>query len=87
MSDIKKNPQTDPQNPLFEPRFHDMEDYGPMNAGGPGGKSTLTENNEKGILEEGLFRVMATYREAALGSDHDSHGVGIYSEGPERYAD
>lgn len=46
---------------------------------GPGGNVTLTENNEKGILEQGLFEVIAGHRQAALGSMHDMHKQGIYT--------
>lgn len=46
---------------------------------GPGGNNTLTENNEKGILETDLFKVISRHKQAALGSDHDSHKQGIYT--------
>ena len=68
-------------NPLFKPAALDVEDYGDMDIAGPGGKTTNIENNEKGILETGLFRKMARHTEAALGSDHDSFSQGIYSSG------
>ncbi len=76
MSHEKKNPAKEPVNPLFEPAFHDMEDYDPMNIGGPGGTSTHTEHNEKGILESGLARVIAKGTTAALQGTHPR--VGIY---------
>lgn len=86
MSDVKKNPDREPQDPKFEPRFFDREDY-PTTIGGPGGKATLTENNEKGILEGIVFDTMDPLKQATLGSSHDSHGVGIYAEGREKYSD
>jgi len=46
---------------------------------GPGGNNTLIENNEKGILETGLFKVIGRHKQAALGSDHDSQRQGIYT--------
>jgi len=46
---------------------------------GPGGNTTLIENNEKGILETNLFRVIAMHQEADLGSEHDMHKQGIYT--------
>ena len=77
MSHEKKNPAKEPVNPLFEPAFHDMEDYDPMNIGGPGGASINTEHNEKGILESGRFRVMAhNPMTADLQASHPR--VGIY---------
>lgn len=46
---------------------------------GPGGNSTLTENNEKGIQETKLHQVISMHTQAALGSDHDSWKQGIYT--------
>lgn len=77
MSHEKKNPAKEPVQPLFEPAFTDMEDYDPMNIGGPGGQSINTEHNEKGILESGLFRVMNhNPKTADLQASHPR--VGIY---------
>jgi hypothetical protein len=57
--------------------------YGPCTCyccvAGPGGNTTLIENNEKGIQETKLFEVIALHRQAALGSDHDSYKQGIYT--------
>jgi hypothetical protein len=64
---------------LFMPAFHDMEDYDPMNIGGPGGQTINSENNEKGILESGLQRVISRHQQAMLGSNHDSFKQGIYT--------
>lgn len=46
---------------------------------GPGGTSTHTENDEKGILETNLAKVISGHVYAALGSNHDSHKQGIYT--------
>ena len=47
---------------------------------GPGGRTTNIENNEKGILETNLFRVMSYMpKTAELGSDHDPKRQGIYA--------
>lgn len=45
---------------------------------GPGGNTTLIENDEKGIQETFLQSVIAMHQEAALGSDHDSQRQGVY---------
>lgn len=78
MSHEKKDPAKEPVQPLFEPAFKDMEDYDPMNIGGPGGQTINTEHNEKGILESGLSRVIARDTRAALGKDR-SFRQGIYT--------
>jgi hypothetical protein len=54
---------------------------------GPGGKATLTENNERGILDAVVFRAMSSHREASLGSSHDAHAQGIYKDSGEKYGD
>jgi hypothetical protein len=47
---------------------------------GPGGNSMLSgQNNEKGILETGLFQVIAKHQQAAMGSQHDPLRQGIYA--------
>lgn len=47
---------------------------------GPSGNSTIVaQNNEKGILETGLFKVMSMHTEADLGSAHDPKRQGIYA--------
>lgn len=47
---------------------------------GPGGNSTIVaQNNEKGILETGLFGVISRHTEAALGSHNDPYRQGIYA--------
>jgi hypothetical protein len=59
----------------------DVEFHGCMSAHcmicGPSGNSTLTDHNEKGILETALHPLTAP-RQAALGSNHDSQRQGIY---------
>lgn len=47
---------------------------------GPSGTSTIVaQNNEKGILETGLFKVIGMHTEADLGSAHDAMRQGIYA--------
>lgn len=89
MSDLYKNPETEPQDRELEERLNDHEDWGGtrMNPVGPAGTSTHINQNEKGILEDGLFEAMQSYQTAALGSDHDRYAQGIYSDTDSRYAD
>jgi hypothetical protein len=81
MGDLYKNPETSPQNEGLESRNTDMQDWGgsKMEPAGPAGNSTLTNANEKGILETGLFRAMQQHQESDLKSDHSSHKEGIYA--------
>lgn len=67
------DPAKTPCPPLFAP------DYDINSIDGPGGNSTLTENNEKGILETDLFMRMRNGTQAALRSNHDSFKQGIYA--------
>lgn len=46
---------------------------------GPSGNSTLSDLDEKGVLENSLRPYITGRREAALGSDHDSYKQGIYT--------
>lgn len=46
---------------------------------GPAGSTVLVNANEKGILEEHLFGVIALHQQAELGSDHDTYKQGIYT--------
>lgn len=89
MSDLYKNPETEPQDRELEKRLNDHEDWGGtrMNPVGPAGTSTHINQNEKGILEDGLFEAMQSYQTAALGSDHDRYAQGIYGDTDSRYAD
>lgn len=70
------DPAKQPCSPLYTPCH--LPDC-PMCSAGPGGSSIVTENNEKGILETGLFEVISRHEYAALGSDHDSQRQGIYA--------
>jgi len=45
---------------------------------GPGGNDTLSDKDEKGILEHSLRPFISGRREAALGSNHDPYRQGIY---------
>jgi hypothetical protein len=58
-----------------------------MNPVGPAGTSTHINQNEKGILEDGLFEAMRVHQSSPLGSSHDQHAMGIYSDTDSRYAD
>lgn len=82
MSDLYKNPETQPQDEMLESRNTDMMDWGGshMEPAGPAGTSTISNGNEKGILETGLFRAMGLHQNAELGSDHNSHRQGIYGQ-------
>lgn len=68
------DPAKQPCSPLYYP-CRDCD----MCAAGPGGNTTLIENNEKGILESGLFQVIARHQQAELGSNHDGFKQGIYT--------
>lgn len=68
----------DPAKQPCDPQFYPCMDCD-LCIVGPGGNSTITENNEKGILETGLFKVIARHERAELGSDHDSYKQGIYT--------
>jgi hypothetical protein len=66
------DPAKEPCSPLFEPCVYNWSPEG------PGGNSTLTENNEKGIQETKLFGVISLHQTAELGSQHDGFRQGIY---------
>jgi hypothetical protein len=89
MSDLYKNPETEPQDEMLVSRNEDMVDWGGshMEPAGPAGTSTITNANEKGILETALFRVMAMHQKAELGSNHDAHAQGIYADTEGKYRD
>lgn len=46
---------------------------------GPGGNSTLTENNEKGILQTRIHEVMDTITRPELSAHNDQYRQGIYT--------
>jgi hypothetical protein len=69
------DPAKQPCDPLYHAPCYECS----MCSAGPGGNVTLIENNEKGILETGLFEVMSKHQQAELGSDHDSYKQGIYT--------
>jgi hypothetical protein len=89
MSDLYKNPETDPQSEGYVSPNTDMQDWGGshMEPAGPAGRTNNVNANEKGILEVGLFRAMALHQVAELGSEHDSHAVGIYASTDSKFAD
>lgn len=45
---------------------------------GPGGNTTLSDNDEKGVMEQSIQPFVTGRQEAALGSEHDSYRQGIY---------
>lgn len=89
MSDLYKSPEKEPQDRELEKRLNDHQDWGGsrMNPVGPAGTSTHINQNEKGILEDGLFEAMRVHQVSPLGSNHDSFAQGIYSDTDSRYAD
>lgn len=89
MSDLYKNPQFEPQDRELEKRLNDHQDWGGsrMNPVGPAGTTIHINQNEKGILEDGLFEAMREYQTAALGSDHDRYAQGVYGDTNSKYAD
>lgn len=86
MSDIHRNPVSQPQDEEYESRQRDAADY-PTEIAGPGGRTTNIENNERGILDAVVFRALAAHKQAALGSNHDQYGQGIYRDSGDKYAD
>lgn len=87
MSDVYKNPLNEPQDDEYENRHLDVADF-PTTIAGPGGRTSNIENNERGILDHNLVRAMGVYKQAELGSSHDSFAQGIYSDsGDARYGD
>ena len=89
MSDLYKSPEKEPAPEELESRNSDMQDWGGsrMEPAGPGGKTTLVNGNEKGILEVGLFRTVALHQASELGSNHDSFAQGIYADTDGQYSD
>lgn len=89
MSDLYKDPAKEPQSPKPEHKYDDIQDWhgSRMNIGGPGGRTTNLDHDEKGILETGLFEAMAIHQVAELGSNHDSFAVGIYGDTDAKYSD
>lgn len=73
----------DPAKEACDPNYNDyrmfLQDKLPYTNIGPGGKTTNVENDEKGILDGSVLRVVDTTCYAALGSDHDSFRQGIYT--------
>lgn len=78
--DLYKNPETEEQDDEFPNRDTDTRDF-PTTIAGPGGVTTFIENNERGILDETIFQAMATFKQANLGSQHNSKREGIYKQG------
>jgi len=89
VSDLYKNPETEPQARELAKRGDDHEDWGGtrMNPVGPAGTTIHINQNEKGILEDGLFEAMREFQSSPLGSDHDRYAQGIYGDTESKYAD
>lgn len=67
----------DPAKQPCDPKWYTDPECHPID--GPGGSNILSENNEKGILETNLFRVIGMHQQAPLGSSHDPKRQGIYT--------
>ena len=63
-------PQHGPVYPCGEPCCYGI---------GPGGRSTNIENNEKGILDNGVLTIAQKISTGYMSSSHDSHRQGIYT--------
>jgi len=90
VSDLYRNPEKGPtKDRKLESRMDDHMDWGGtrMNPVGPAGTTTHINQDEKGILEDGLFEAMREYQTAPLGSSHDRYAQGIYSDTDSKYAD
>lgn len=68
----------DPAKQPGEPVYHAPCYECNMCIAGPGGNTTLIENNEKGMQETRLFEVISKHQQAELGSNHDAQKQGIY---------
>lgn len=69
----------DPAKQACDPLYHPLCAGYDMCQAGPGGNRNNIENNEKGILETGLQKVIARNKRAELKADHPR--VGIYADG------
>jgi len=67
----------DPAKEPCSPEWYSDPECYPID--GPGGDTTLIENNEKGILETNVFRVLSMHEQTELGSSHDPERQGIYA--------
>lgn len=68
---VNYDPAKEPCNPQYHPLCAGYD----MCIAGPGGNMQLIENNEKGILETGLFEVIARQKTAELQGDHNRQGI------------
>lgn len=84
--DLYKNPEKVPQDDEYENRDLDTHDF-PTTIAGPGGRTTNIENNERGILDETIWQAMSTFKQAELGSMHNGHRQGIYSQDSGQYGE
>lgn len=63
-------PQHGPIYPCGEPCCYGI---------GPGGRTTNVENNEKGILDNGVLAITRLTTASAIPSAHDGYRQGIYT--------
>jgi len=75
---INYDPAQEPCDPNYDQYIEYLRTR-QSNIDGPGGTTTRVENNEKGILETNLSKVIALHQYADLSSDHDSYRQGIYT--------
>lgn len=68
----------DPAKTACTPEYHILPCPCTLPLAGPGGNNTLSENNEKGILETNLA-TLTTPKYAELGSNHDGFRQGAYA--------
>jgi hypothetical protein len=89
MTDLYKAAVDNDQPRELESRMEDSMDWGGsrMNPAGPAGTTTHINQNERGILQDGLKDVLSMYHQADLGSDHDQYAQGIYRDTDSRYSD
>lgn len=72
------DPAKEPCSPNYRDYDARVDRPGLFDADGPGGRTTNVENNEKGILETGLFEIIGRDTKAIRPSDHDGFKQGIY---------
>lgn len=70
----------DPAKQPCDPKWGPIHGCGCISCYGatPAGNKQLVDQNEKGVLEEGIFKVPMTV--SPLGSDHSANMQGVYRE-------
>lgn len=89
MTDLYKPAVDNGQPRELEKRMDDDYDWGGtrMNPAGPAGTTVHINQNERGILQDGLKDVLSMVQHADLGSTHDQYAQGIYRDTDSRYSD